>query len=97
MAGYGFRVRNRLGQVIFDTTTHAALGIKSVSSAVSGSLVDPLLALGEPWAVWSVGDLLKPRPCTVSITGTTLSWTLPTAGLTPAQILSPVTIRYGVK
>lgn len=97
MADYGLIVKNASGNVIFSPATYAGRGINRVSPNVSGSLTDDILLQGIPWWTFYMAQFEFPRPCTVSITGNLLTYTLPTAGLTAKQIAARVVILYGVR
>lgn len=97
MADYGVRCFNASGVETFNTLFNAGRGMKVFTATSSGSLTDPVLAQGTPWWSWAPEYVETPRNCVITVSGTTLTWTLQTTGLSVAQIGTPVRIKYGVK
>ena len=81
------------GSIIFDQTVYSGkpLGVVTMVDGVPGSLVDANFALGTPWAIPMPTDYYIARGPTVSVTGTTLSWSWPaySGG-------ADFTLRYGI-
>lgn len=97
MADYGLIVKKANGDIIFDPTTYAGRGITRFAAAASGTRTDDILLQGIPWWTFYMSRFEFPRPCTISVAGNVLTYTLPTSGLTAKQIATQVVILYGVR
>lgn len=97
MADYGVLCLDEFGNEIFNTLTNAGRGLNVLMVTASGSITDPVLAQGIPWVAWTPENVETPRRCTVTITGTTLSYVVETAGMSVPQLATAIRIMYGVR
>ena len=89
----GARIYNPAGEIIGDLTDYfgRVLGVAEIAAGVNGSLTDPGLALGEPgWQLHALQNFPVEVP-TISVSGTTLSWTFQ-----PGQPAYACLLRYWV-
>lgn len=96
MADYGVEVYNKDGELVFSPFTNAARMIYTVGATVTTSWNLPGLLEGIPFVGWRIGATEFPRPVSWSISGTTFTLTLPTAGLNARQLANPVSCVIGV-
>lgn len=93
------------GRVKSDTTTAVAvifniLSIGGVNTAQSGSVTDSRFLLGDPFVTVLEGNFFNSRSNykpTISVSGSTLTWTYPQADSSVDYYRPNITFVYGVR